>query len=53
MRYAIDYQGWLYVEATDEKDAMNKGLELLSDTLHYDYTRGEDWEITNVEAVDD
>jgi len=51
-RYAIDYQGWLYLEATDRFDAMNKAMEFLSETIPYEW-QGGDWEIINVEVADD
>ena len=47
-RFAVDYSGWMYVDAKDEQDAMSKVSWILSSALPYDFNGG-DWEIVHVE----
>lgn len=47
-RYAIDFQGYIYVDSEDEDSARQMGSDILSAALFFQFQDGE-WEILNVE----
>jgi len=51
-RYAIDFQGFIYVESDNIQDARQAGSDILSAALPYQFHDG-NWEIIGVEAKDD
>lgn len=51
MKFIVEYEGWLEVEAKDESEARGKGFMIINHTLSpiCDGGRTGDWEISNVE----
>lgn len=51
-RFAVDYEGWIYVEAGSESEAQALASEILSVRHPYDEFGG-DWEITGTEIQEE
>lgn len=49
-KYAVDFSGWIYVDAENDGAAINAASEILSVALPYEF-HGGDWEIENVEVT--
>ena len=52
MRYAIDYEGFIYVDADNIDQATQIGMEILSASHPYDHFGG-DWEMKYIGPVPD
>lgn len=51
-RYAVEYEGYLYVDVDTEYDASANGSDILSAALPYGFHDG-NWMIVNVELDND
>lgn len=51
-RYAIGYEGYLYVDVDSEYNAAASGSDILSTALPYGFHDG-DWEIVTIELDND
>jgi len=51
-RYAIDFQGFIYVESDNQDDARQLGSDILSLAMPREFFEGV-WEIVNVEVDND
>lgn len=50
-KYAVDYSGWIYVEASSAEEAMQAASNILSAAMPYEFHDG-DWEIVDCERVE-